>query len=173
MRTAWATRAVLIAALVPVGITACGGSDKSSDAGAAAKTSSATPTPEPAAARGAATVEIRESRLGRILVDESGHSLYSFTQDKARRSVCTSDFLNCPTMWPPLTTTGRPHATGGAKAALLGTIRRTKPAGRQVTYNGHPVYRYIDDARAGDLEGQGLYDYWYVLSPAGGPITGK
>jgi predicted lipoprotein with Yx(FWY)xxD motif len=128
---------------------------------------------EPAAARGAATVEIRESRLGPILVDESGHSLYSFTQDNARRSVCTSDFLNCPTMWPPLTTTGRPHATGGAKAALLGTIRRTKPAGRQVTYNGHPVYRYIDDRQPSDLKGQGVYSYWYVLSPSGRPITTK
>ena len=70
-------------------------------------------------------------------------------------------------------TSGRPHGEAGVKTRLLGSIHRTKPTGSQVTYNGHPLYLYIDDTHPGDVKGQGMYDYWYVLSPSGRPITKK
>ena len=70
-----------------------------------------------------------------------------------------------------MTTTGRPHGKAGVKAGLLGTIHRSKPTGSQVTYDRHPLYRYIEDKHPGDVKGQGMFDYWYVLSPSGRPIT--
>jgi predicted lipoprotein with Yx(FWY)xxD motif len=94
-------------------------------------------------------------------------------QDKPRRALCTSDYLNCTTAWPPLMTTGRPHVQAGVKHRLIGSLDRTRPAGTQVTYKHHPLYRYIEDEQPGDVKGQGMYDYWYVLSPSGRPITKK
>ena len=41
----------------------------------------------------------------------------------------------------------------------------------QVTYNRRPLYLYIEDKHPGDVKGQGMYAYWYVLSPGGRPIT--
>jgi predicted lipoprotein with Yx(FWY)xxD motif len=125
------------------------------------------------AADGPARLEVGRSRLGPIVVDARGRTLYVFTQDKPRRAVCTSDYLNCTTAWPPLMTTGRPRGQAGVETGLIGSLDRRKPAGSQVTYNRHPLYRYIEDERPGDVTGQGMYDYWYVLSPSGRPITHK
>ena len=95
---------------------------------------------QPAAVKGPAIVKVSRSRLGSILVDASGRTLYLFRQDKPGRPLCTSDYLNCTTMWPPLMTTGPPRGEAGIKSRLLGVLHRTKPAGSQVTYNGHPLY---------------------------------
>jgi predicted lipoprotein with Yx(FWY)xxD motif len=180
MSIAWALRVVLMAALAPVGMAACGssgdGSAASSDpatAPAPRPAQTATQAAQPVASKGPASVKVAQSRLGPILVDASGRTLYLFKQDKPRRSLCTSDYLNCTTMWVPLMTTGSPRGEGGVKARLLGSFHRTKPAGTQVTYNGHPLYVSVDDKQPGDLTGQAQYDYWYVLSPSGHPITRK
>ena len=175
MSLGWAIRAVLLAALAPVGVSACGSSDANSDTGAATATATATPTrtAEPTATDGPASVKVGQSRLGPILVDASGRSLYLFKEDKPGRALCTSDYLNCTTSWPPLMTTGRPSGEAGVKTRLLGSIHRTKPTGSQVTYDGHPLYVYIDDEHPGDVKGQGMYGYWYVLAPSGRPITKK
>jgi predicted lipoprotein with Yx(FWY)xxD motif len=125
------------------------------------------------ATNSAATVTVRKTRLGTILVDSRGRSLYSFADDTKGSIVCTSSIQNCTTLWPPLMTTGRPHAGPGARASLLGTARRTKPTGVQVTYNGHPLYTHEYDKRPGDLNGQGYYGVWYVLSPNGKPVKKK
>ena len=178
MSIGWALPAVLSAALAPVGLAACGSSD---DSGGAQATAASAPAPrtatqaaqEPVAAKGPAIVKIGKSRLGPILVDGSGHTLYFFTQDKPTRSLCTSDYLNCTTIWLPLMTTGPPRGEAGIKTRLLKVFHRTKPSGSQVAYHGHPLYRSVDDKQPGDLKGQGMYDYWYVLSPSGRPIKTK
>jgi predicted lipoprotein with Yx(FWY)xxD motif len=178
----WALRGVLIAALTPVGLAACGGSGASTGSAStaestpapAAQTEQPTPTTaQPAAVKGPAIVKVGRSRLGSILVDASGHTLYLFTQDKPKRSLCTADYLNCATIWVPLMTTGSPRGEAGVKTRLLGVLHRTKPAGSQVTYNGRPLYLFVDDKQPGDLKGQAMYDYWYVLSPSGRPVKKK
>jgi predicted lipoprotein with Yx(FWY)xxD motif len=178
MSVRWALPPVLIAALASVGLGACGSSGASggTDATAASAPAPRTATQaaqQPAAAKGPATVKVGRSRLGPILVDGSGHTLYLFTQDKPKRSLCTADYLNCSTMWPALMTIGRPRAEAGVKAGLLEVFHRTKPAGSQVAYHGHPLYLSVDDKQPGALTGQAMYDYWYVLSPSGRPIKKK
>ncbi len=75
--------------------------------------------------------------------------------------------------WPALTTKGKPQAINGARKALLGTTRRSD--GRlQVTYRGHPLYRFSGDTGAGQTSGEGLTDFgggWWVVSPAGNKIV--
>jgi predicted lipoprotein with Yx(FWY)xxD motif len=110
------------------------------------------------------------STLGRILVDSHGRTLYLFARDKRGRSACSGA---CAAYWPPLIAAGKPHAVHGAKASLLGTIRRADGR-RQVTYRHHPLYRYAGDGGRGQTSGQGLDDFggeWWVLSPAGNKIT--
>ncbi len=116
-----------------------------------------------------AKVGSRVSSLGRILVDARGRTLYLFQRDRRRASTC---YGACASIWPPLTTTGKPAAVRGAHAALLGTTKR-KDAKVEVTYAGHPLYLYAGDAKRGDTKGEGLNQFgakWYVLSPSGKKI---
>jgi hypothetical protein len=126
-----ATRGVLFAALAPVGLVACGSSDPKDETRAAAATASPTRTAQPTATDGPASLKVGQSRLGPILVDASGRSLYFFKEDKPGRALCTSDYLNCTTSWPPLMTAGRPRGQAGVKTRLVGSIHRTKPSGSQ------------------------------------------
>jgi predicted lipoprotein with Yx(FWY)xxD motif len=123
------------------------------------------------AAATSAMVGVAKSRLGRILVDGRGRTLYLFERDKGTASTC---YGSCASIWPPLTTAGKPHAVRGALGARLGTTRRSDGK-LEVTYNGHPLYRYVGDAKPGDTKGQGLNQFgggWDVLSPVGMKIEG-
>ena len=169
----WAIRGVLFAALAPVGMSACGGSDANSDTRAAAST--APPTgrrSQRPRMLGRASRSVSHGS-GRFSSTRVGAASTLFKEDKPGKALCTSDYLNCTTSWPPLMTAGRPRGEAGVTTRLVGSIHRTKPTGSQVTYNGHPLYLYIDDKHPGDVKGQGRYSYWYVLAPSGRPITKK
>jgi len=126
------------------------------------------------ATNSAVTVGVARTRLGPILVDGTGHTLYLLTLDRKRSSSCTNlASFNCVAGWPPLLTIGKPHAGPGVNPALLGTMHRTKPSGVQVTYNGHPLYRNVQDTAPGDVKGQGGFGTWYVVSPKGTPVKRK
>jgi predicted lipoprotein with Yx(FWY)xxD motif len=115
-------------------------------------------------------VSVRHTRLGNVLVDSHGRTLYLFDKDRARRSAC---FGACAGVWPPLTTSGRPRAGRGAVASELGSTRRGRRA-LQVTYDGHPLYQYAGDSRAGQTNGEGLNQFgarWWAVSPAGRRVT--
>ena len=118
------------------------------------------------AAGGATTVATAGSHLGRILVDGQGRTLYLFEKDAKGRSSCTGA---CAAYWPPLLTHGKPAAHGSVKQSLLGVTHRGDGTS-QVTYAGHPLYRFVQDTKPGQANGQGLDVYgaeWYVLSAAG------
>jgi predicted lipoprotein with Yx(FWY)xxD motif len=120
-------------------------------------------------ATGASKVGVASSRLGRIVVDGKGRTLYLFEKDKHRLSACSGQ---CATYWPPLITHGKPVARPGVKRSLLGTTRRANGS-QQVTYAGHPLYRFALDTKPGQTNGEGLNDFgagWDVLSPAGKKI---
>ncbi len=123
------------------------------------------PTSSAAQANGP-VVSTATSSLGRILVNSRGHTLYLFGKDRKGKSACAGQ---CATFWPPLIAAGKPRAVGGAKASLLGRIKRAD--GRmQVTYNHHPLYTFAKDAKKGQTKGEGLYAFgaqWYASSPAG------
>jgi predicted lipoprotein with Yx(FWY)xxD motif len=120
-------------------------------------------------AGGAAHVNLAKTRLGTILVDSKGITLYDFVKDKGTTSVC---YGACAALWPPLLTQGKPVAGPGVKASLLATTKR-KDGKLEVTYGGHPLYYYVADRKAGQFSGQGLDQFgapWWVISPAGKEI---
>jgi predicted lipoprotein with Yx(FWY)xxD motif len=117
------------------------------------------------------TVNVRRSSLGKILVDSRGRTLYLFKKDSGTKSKC---FGACATAWPPLRANGKPTVGSGARASKVGTTKRSdgKP---QVTYNGHPLYLFVQDKKPGDTHGEGLSAFgapWFAVSPAGKQVSG-
>ncbi len=145
---------------------------------ASSTTTSSTPSPSPSgtapasaspAAHGGAVLKTASSPEGQILVDGSGRTLYLFQADTGPSSTCDGA---CAVAWPPDTTTGAPSGTG-LNTALIGTSVRADHA-TQVTYKGHPLYYFADDAKPGQTNGQGVDAFggrWYVVGPSGAAIT--
>ena len=122
-----------------------------------------------ASAKEGAIVSTATTRLGRILVDSRGRTLYLFEKDRNGKSACSG---KCATFWPPLISAGKPRAAAGAKQSLIGTTRRSD--GRvQVTYNHHPLYTFAKDTKRGQTNGEGVDGFgaeWYAISPAGAKV---
>jgi predicted lipoprotein with Yx(FWY)xxD motif len=127
----------------------------------------ASPSASPAAT--GTTIAVATSKLGQILVDGNGMTLYLFVADTGATSTC---YTSCAAIWPPVLTSGAPQAGAGASATQLGTTTRTD--GKvEVTYGGHPLYYFVQDKAAGDTTGQGINGFgglWWVVSPAGAAI---
>jgi predicted lipoprotein with Yx(FWY)xxD motif len=118
------------------------------------------------ATRTGATVDLRKTSLGRVLVNSKGHTLYLFKKDRNGKSSCSG---SCAKFWPPLLRHGKPTAGSGVKASLLGTTRRSNGS-LQVTYNKHPLYTYTLDKKAGQTRGEGILAFgarWYAVSAKG------
>jgi predicted lipoprotein with Yx(FWY)xxD motif len=159
MTAAVATMALLAAA--------CGGSTPAASNTSPSSAASPSTAATPAATGAAATIAVAaNAKLGQILVDGKGMTVYLFVADTGQSSTCYS---SCATIWPPVLTTGAPQAGTGANASLLGTTTRTD--GKvEVTYAGHPLYYFIQDKAAGDTTGQGVNGFgalWWVLTPSG------
>ena len=123
-----------------------------------------------ATAASTAKVEVVNTKLGKVIADGHGHVLYMFGKDRHSKSACSGA---CAKAWPPLTTTAKPKAASGVSASKLGTTRRAGGV-KQVTYNGHPLYRFINDTRARQTNGQGIVAFggkWSALSAAGRAIV--
>jgi predicted lipoprotein with Yx(FWY)xxD motif len=114
-----------------------------------------------------ATVKLTHTKLGSILTTGGGFTVYEFSLDGRNRDRCVA-MTGCATAWPPVTAKGRPTAGSGLNARLLGTIKL--PGGTsQVTYAGHPLYRFIKDS-AGTTDYVGVSAFggvWDALNAAG------
>ena len=133
----------------------------------AAVSPSTAASPAPSVPTGPATIMVAtDAKLGKILVDGNGITVYLFVADTGKASTC---YTSCAQFWPPVLTAGAPQAGAGAQASLLGTTSRTDGT-TEVTYAGHPLYYFLKDKKAGDTTGQGVNGFgalWWVLSPSG------
>jgi predicted lipoprotein with Yx(FWY)xxD motif len=122
------------------------------------------------ATRMGATVDLRKTKLGPVLVNAKGHTLYLFKKDKNGKSSCKG---SCATFWPPLLRHGKLTAGSGVKRSLLGTTKRSNGS-LQVTYNKHPLYTYTLDKKAGQTHGEGVLAFgakWYAVSAKGRAVV--
>ena len=154
--------AALLAALT-LAAAACGGNNNQSSG----TTATAAPATTAAQATGGTTVAVANSKLGDILVDGEGRTLYAFTNDKGDQSSCSGQ---CASNWPALT--GTATAGTGAQASLLSTSMQASGES-QVTYHGRPLYHFAGDAKPGDVNGQGVGNVWFVLSADGQLVKEK
>jgi len=113
-----------------------------------------------------ATVSLGKTKLGRVLVNSKGHTLYLFKKDKNGKSACNG---SCAKFWPPLLAHQKASVGPGVKKSMLGTTMRSNGS-RQLTYNHHPLYTFALDKHAGQTNGEGLLEFgakWYAVSASG------
>ena len=113
------------------------------------------------------TLTVRSSQFGRIIFDTRGRALYAFTRDPRRgKSRC---YGACAAAWPVYFAKRPLRAGKGIRQALIGTTRRRN--GRlQLTYNGWPLYYYVNDVRPGQVTCQNVNEFgglWLVVRPNG------
>ena len=116
------------------------------------------------------TVSLSKTKLGEVLVNSKGHTLYMFSRDKNGKSSCSG---SCTKFWPPYLLRGKATAGSGVKASLLGTTRRSNGS-MQVTYKKHPLYGFALDKKAGQTNGEGNVAFggkWYAVSAKGAAVV--
>ena len=159
-------RHTLIAGAVLASLTlvaaACGGSGGGS--------ASASPSATTTKTASTATVAVANSNLGNVLVDAQGRTLYLFGADMGTTSACSGA---CALNWPPLLASGTATVGNRVQASLVGASPRSDGK-QQVTYNGHPLYLFTGDHKAGDTNGQGVNAFggsWHALTATGDQVT--
>lgn len=118
----------------------------------------------------AAVLRTHRSSLGTIVVGAHGRTAYVFDLDHAgtHTSACTGACLRA---WTKLTFRG----TARSRVAVSGVTGRVGsiPAGtglRQVTLDGWPLYYFVGDSAAGQVNGQASGGTWWVLRPSGAHV---
>ena len=147
-----------LAAALGLALAACGSTGSANAPGGSAPTATATSaTAAPVVQTHSVTID---GKSVTTLADMSGKTLYYFTPDTGTAIACTGQ---CASLWPPLLL---PSGTPGSSASLSGTLAVVAGAnGRQVTYNGHPLYTFMRDEDSGDAYGQGFMGKWFVATP--------
>lgn len=117
-------------------------------------------------ATAAPAVKVRNSKLGRVLVNAQGRTLYIFLEDAGGKSSC---YGPCTRVWPPaLVAAGTTVKAGaGVIARKLTTVARRRSQQRQLVYNGHPLYTTDADVKPGDTNGQAVFNTWFAVSASG------
>ncbi len=101
-----------------------------------------------------AGMQVVGSRLGPVLADAQGRTLYIFDREAAGVPLCEGE---CARLWPPLLSDGN-----SAMAAPFFLLPR-EDGSRQWAWNGRPLYRWIGDHEAGDVTGDGMNGVWHAL----------
>ncbi|MEU6844113.1 SCO0930 family lipoprotein [Streptomyces sp. NPDC046716] len=103
-------------------------------------------------------------KLGKVLTDSAGMTLYRFDKDTAKPPKSNCDEA-CLKTWPAVPASGAKAATG-VDSSLLGSVTAADGT-KQLTVAGWPVYRYAMDTSPGDAKGQGVGGVWYAAAPDG------
>ena len=108
--------------------------------------STTTPNSNPGVQRSAVSIGVSNGHL----VDANGFSLYE------TEAACTG---SCLLVWPPMTATTAPTATGTASQAAIGLF------GNQVSYAGSLLYYFQSDSAPGETNGSGVGGFTLAVPP--------
>ena len=117
----------------------------------------------------AATITVRSAnnaKLGRIVVNSGGMTLYQNTREKNGVTRCSN---SCARNWPPLlvTRSEKVKAGPGINASKFGKVKRPDSHYYQVTYYGKPLYRSFRDVKRGNVNGEGIGGIWFAIKTNG------
>lgn len=150
----------------------CGGDDETTSTVASPGVSETEASEQSTAAQASlgmgTTLKVADSDYGRIVFDGDSQAIYLFDKEDGATSECYGE---CAAAWPPVLTKGEPLAGPGIKKGLLGTTKR-KDGTTQVTYNGHPLYYYVNDPK-GEAYCHDVLEFggtWLVLDAAGNAV---
>ena len=112
------------------------------------------------------TLQLVDTTLGKVVADSDGKVLYLYVPDGAStESKVPAGLLAA---WPPVKATGVPTLGPGLTAK---SSTGAQPNGEKwVMYNGHLLYGFSGDAKAGDVNGNAVGNIWYAVTAAGGPV---
>ena len=140
-------------AVVMLAAAACGGTEN---------TASTSPTPT-----GVIVVDLVGKTVAgqteNVLTDTKAMTLYYLTSDTPTSVACSGQ---CATFWPPLLLQSGDPASGTSLPAKLTVATTTN--GRQVLYDGHPLYAFSKDKTSNDAKGEGIKAFggvWHVATP--------
>ena len=142
----------------------------SSSSGSAASSAPAAGASKAGASATGTVIKTDAGTTGAFLTDKSGRAVYLWVKDGKNMSACSGA---CASAWPPVPANGTVTADGSVQASDLGTITRSDGT-KQVTYDGHPLYYFVGDSGAGQVNGQGSDNFgakWWLVSPTGTQIT--
>lgn len=123
------------------------------------------PAPAPPTTSAKAPVSVASNKLGQLLVDGNGLTLYGFTKDTDGSPTCDKA---CADAWPPAIVSGE-QLPAGLDAKVFSVVKR--PDGRnQLKAGKWPLYRFAGDAAPGETNGQGSGGVWFAVNPTGGLI---
>ncbi|MEO3809561.1 hypothetical protein ABGB17_11225 [Sphaerisporangium sp. B11E5] len=127
------------------------------------------PPPGPARSLPPATlIGVADTPKGTIVVDAEGRALYVYAEDPrstARKRATPKCTGACAATWPPaLAPGGMPVALPGITPASLGVVVR-EDGGKQITLDGHPLYRYSGDTAPRQTNGDGTDPAWRLATP--------
>ncbi|MGW6460928.1 SCO0930 family lipoprotein [Streptomyces sp. NPDC055078] len=109
----------------------------------------------------------KDPKLGEIVVDKNGMTVYRFMKDSAwpMKTACTGD---CLKKWPVVAPVDKNDTKGILKK---GFVTFNRPDGiKQQTIDCWPLYTFAGDTKAGDTNGQGVGGTWFVVTPQGKPV---
>jgi predicted lipoprotein with Yx(FWY)xxD motif len=153
----WAPAGLAAVALIAA---ACGSTSTASSGSSASSSSSAAASPVSGSSSALKTATIGGAT---VLTNAKGFTLYWFAPDTATKSNCNG---SCATYWPPVK---GPATAGAGVTGTLGTITRSDGS-TQATYNGHPLYTYLNDKSPGQATGNGLNlsgGVWHEVTVSG------
>jgi predicted lipoprotein with Yx(FWY)xxD motif len=139
--------APLVLLTVSAVLAACG---SGSSHGAASSATGAEATPVASA---------KKAKVGSVIVDAQGRTLYRFTAEAQGVPVCTGA---CVGTWPPALA-----STASGLPKHVATVKRPDGGKLQLTYDGHPLYRYAGDQSKADANGEGVGGQWYAIKAGG------
>jgi predicted lipoprotein with Yx(FWY)xxD motif len=137
--------APVVALVLALALAACGSSENKSGSGGGQSASKIVSSAD-------------KAKVGRVVVDAEGRTLYRFTAEAQGRPVCSG---SCVSTWPPATVT-----SASGLPAHVATVKRDDGA-LQLTYDGHPLYRYAGDGSTADANGEGVGGQWYAIKASG------
>ena len=155
-------RLLVVPVVAALALAGCGSSSKTktTSSGTPSTVASLSTSTSAAASGGSSTVQTASTKLGTVLVDAQGRTLYHLAPETTSHIVCTG---GCTSTWPPLLVEGtaKPSAGAGVTAKLTVVMR---PDGKdQVAADGLLLYTYSGDHAAGDTNGEGVAGVWHVV----------
>jgi predicted lipoprotein with Yx(FWY)xxD motif len=120
------------------------------------------------AQQSASTVSLGKTKLGNVLVDSRGRTLYAFTKDSQGKPTCKGA---CADAWPALLVNGRLTLGDNLDQATFSLVPGVV-GGQQAKAGKWPLYRFAGDAKPGDVNGQGSGGVWFAVNADGKLVKG-
>jgi predicted lipoprotein with Yx(FWY)xxD motif len=105
--------------------------------------------------------------LGSFLIGPSGMTLYTWASDEVGISNC---YDQCAEAWPPLFLEDGVEITAGAGAPGALSVAERTDGRKVVTYDGLPLYYWVNDEKPGDSTGHLVGNTWAVARPTLPPV---